>query len=92
MAAWSAGNQHVSIIGDWHTHPNGDGRESATDRTAWNKLTGSIAGPGIGLIASPRGISAYAIRQMRWKLLVVPMDLVEVDGDDLVFAANWDAS
>jgi integrative and conjugative element protein (TIGR02256 family) len=49
-AAWSKSGKTETLVGDWHSHPNGSGRASSTDRRAWRKLARSLERNVIGMI------------------------------------------
>ena len=51
-AAWRASGQFESLVGDWHSHPVGDGEPSGLDRSAWRTLVRTSRQQMIGLIAA----------------------------------------
>lgn len=49
-AAWSKSAEAETLVGDWHSHPNGSRTASSTDRRAWRKLARSVNQPVLGII------------------------------------------
>lgn len=86
--AWNDGGGLVGLIGDWHSHPSGGGEASETDYHAWGKLLKSIRKPGVGVIASPAGLSIYRLEQLRRRVFATEMVLIEESDTDLVFASG----
>jgi integrative and conjugative element protein (TIGR02256 family) len=48
--AWRESIETETLVGDWHSHPEGLGHPSATDRRAWRKLAIALKQPVLGLI------------------------------------------
>jgi integrative and conjugative element protein (TIGR02256 family) len=85
-AAWQATKHRVSVIGDWHSHPYGDGRPSGMDREAWRTLCNAAAADCIGIILGgtllPR---VFLVRRRSFVGKIVECTLLANEDEDLVF-------
>lgn len=88
-AAWRAGNERVTMVGDWHSHPYGDGRPSNTDRKAWRSLCANSAADCVGLILGGTAIPRlFLVRNKGLFGQVKECRLVADEGEDLVFGVD----
>lgn len=53
--AWRDSVEIETLVGDWHSHPEGSGHPSSTDRRAWRKLASALKQSVVGLIESDSG-------------------------------------
>jgi integrative and conjugative element protein (TIGR02256 family) len=88
FTTWEAEHHRVALVGDWHSHPIGDGSPSGTDRRAWRKLIECSKTACVGLIlgasSSPR---VFLVRRVISFPEVVECKLISREADDLVFSA-----
>jgi integrative and conjugative element protein (TIGR02256 family) len=54
-SAWRDSIEIETLVGDWHSHPEGSGDPSSTDRRAWRKIAAALSQPVLGLIESDSG-------------------------------------
>lgn len=85
--AWEVEKHRVTIVGDWHSHPSGDGAPSGTDRQAWRKLAdfakADCVGVILGALNSPR---VFVVRRKTPLPEIAECRLFSEEPDDLVFA------
>src|SRR5579871_1784012 len=48
--AWKSSAGSVGLVGDWHSHPFGDGSPSKQDRGAWKAIVTATRSDCVGLI------------------------------------------
>lgn len=66
--AWRDSLEMETVVGDWHSHPEGPGYPSPTDRRAWRKLAAALNQPVIGLIESESGkLNLYLATAARFR-------------------------
>jgi integrative and conjugative element protein (TIGR02256 family) len=90
QSAWVSNESFVTLIGDWHSHPTGDGSPSSKDRRAWRSLLNSGLPDCIGIILGetemPRFFHAaygyVGTKITEWSLRVH-------DENDLVFSIRF---
>jgi len=88
-AAWQEGSQQISVVGDWHSHPFGDGSPSGMDRRAWRTLSDANGMDCVGLILAgallPR---VFLLRRRAFHPKIMECALLADEGDDLVFGPS----
>ncbi len=50
QSAWESNEKFVTLIGDWHSHPTGNGAPSSKDRRSWRSILDSGLVDCIGII------------------------------------------
>lgn len=74
---WEENKGLVTLIGDWHSHPIGDGTPSSKDRRAWRALLDNGLTDCIGIILGstdlPRFIHAshgrFGMKILEWSII-----------------------
>jgi integrative and conjugative element protein (TIGR02256 family) len=85
-AAWSESKGEASLVGDWHSHPAGDGFPSGTDRQAWRKLSASIKADCVGLVlGDPELPRVFFVRRNFPLPEIEELPLLVTEGEDLLF-------
>jgi len=85
-AAWREAEHRLSVIGDWHSHPFGNGNPSGADRSAWRTLSDANDADCVGLIlASALLPRVFLVSRKSRQRNVVECVLVADESEDLVF-------
>jgi integrative and conjugative element protein (TIGR02256 family) len=86
---WKADGGFTSLVGDWHTHPFGDGSPSLTDERGWSALTAATKADCAALIfGENESIKAFLIiRGLLWNK-IVPLSRIDDDDHDLIFGSS----
>jgi len=74
--AWESHESFVTLIGDWHSHPTGNGSPSSKDRRSWRSLLNSGLVDCIGIILGDTEVPRFfytshgyaGIKQIEWSL------------------------
>lgn len=85
-AQWKATEGQLSAVGDWHSHPWGDGSPSSTDRRAWKTLIRAWDRPIFALILGEQdAYGAFYVIASRIRPSVRRLTILQDDGCDTVF-------
>ena len=87
-ALWGQSSGHLALIGDWHSHPVGDGTPSSTDKKAWRLLVQVMASAGVALIVSPAGLRVLYLRWSRLGSRVIEYSEIYSDESDLIYGLD----
>lgn len=86
---WEATGGRSSLVGDWHSHPEGDGSPSGRDRAAWRKLTAANKSDCIGVIVTENPLPRVFLATCRKPFSsVIELRLVGDAGADVLFALS----
>jgi integrative and conjugative element protein (TIGR02256 family) len=84
--AWRATDHRVSVVGDWHSHPYGDGSPSGMDRRAWRTLCDAGDADCVGVILGGTLLPRVFLERRKVTFgRVVECSLMSDEADDLVF-------
>ena len=90
LAAWTSSGRLESLVGDWHSHPDGARHASATDVRSWSKLVKVTGKPIVGLIDCGASLPFAFSSAGRWLNKASKLDEIEDAGDCVVFrAGQW---
>ncbi|MEO1321915.1 MAG: Mov34/MPN/PAD-1 family protein [Pseudomonadota bacterium] len=84
--SWAVSKGLVSLIGDWHSHPVGNGVASNLDKKGWKKLVRAMRAHGVGLIATAETLQVYHLRAPSLRSTTELFKLTEATESDLVYA------
>lgn len=91
VAAWAADNGKTGYVGDWHSHPSGNGAPSNIDRATWSALSEHARADVVGLILGETPTFRLFRCSKVWRLLAIAeCEVVEEDGADIAFQAYRD--
>lgn len=88
LAAWRRSGELESLVGDWHSHPDGARHASATDHRSWSKLVKVTGQPVVGLIDCGAVLPFAFSSAGRWLNKVTELEKIEDAGDFVVFRAR----
>jgi integrative and conjugative element protein (TIGR02256 family) len=77
---WTLSEGLRAIVGDWHSHPIGQGEPSSTDLRAWKVLARACKGSVVGIIAASVEPQVFWVIPRMMSLRTVQLCIVE-DGD-----------
>ena len=85
LAAWTRSAELETLVGDWHSHPDGARHASATDHRSWSKLVKVTGQPVVGLIDCGASLPFAFSSAGRWLNKVAELDKIEDAGGCVVF-------
>jgi integrative and conjugative element protein (TIGR02256 family) len=86
--AWRDSIEIETLVGDWHSHPEGPALPSPTDRRAWRKLVAALKQPVLGLIESDSGKpNLYLVTAARFRS-VITLRTCEEGPEHITFEAE----
>ncbi|WP_162177019.1 Mov34/MPN/PAD-1 family protein [Hyphomonas jannaschiana] len=88
LASWRRSSGLISLVGDWHSHPAGQGAPSWTDRRAWARLIRSMHGDGVALIATAQGVRIFFLTALVKHKMASELLPIEETEHDCVFARS----
>lgn len=88
VSAWTRSGELESLIGDWHSHPDGACHASPTDFRSWSKLRNAVRSPVIGLIDCGESLPLAYASTGRWLQKATKLTIVEAAESTVVFRAG----
>lgn len=86
-AEWHRSNALITVIGDWHSHPNGPGDPSGMDKKAWRMLARAVGQPIIGLIDAGTALpTLFYTREKTIFASTLELHMVAEEGTDLAYS------
>jgi len=88
-SAWRQSEGYVGLVGDWHSHPVGDGAFSTTDTRAWTALCKATSHWVVGIIVGDQGhYKAFQIYPGVTRPRINELTIFEETETDLCFSIH----